>query len=417
MWSGGRSLRLIAVAGGLVGLLGTASGQTPLCNGQHPGNPELISGAASCFYNEVNGGQTFIRLNANSIIRWDTLELRHPGSNLDFEWNGPAPQDAAVLNRVEGVPFRGQVGDEIVMGTVSFNQGNLIISNPNSGLTVIGTVQARSVLMATHDLDPGNESQLLLGQSADLTGSTKGLIISGGRVIATTGDVVLAGQTVANIGGASNQDNASEILALGSAGSVRIFGGENFRLLPDNVPQGASRIQRLPGGGNGGVLNSKTIRAERTIEFVSEQDTRNNGFLQANGIGGRVMMRVDQGGTLVNEADGLISADNVFPIPLPGPGQVVHPDEGDSPSPVSTGLSRVPVVGSPGSKTSSKRVVLRSSAPVTGSASAQRQRANRTRGGTSSSSPALSGSNTRGNSIASASSFFKLRGRLKAKKK
>ncbi len=413
MWSGGRSLRLIAVAGAFAGSLGTATGQTPLCDHQHPGNPTLISGAASCFYNEATGGQTLIQLDDASIIRWDRLALEDPGSSLTFEWLGRPDSAPTVLNRVE----QGGRQEAVLGGTLSFPNGNLIITHPNTGLNIFGTVEAGAVTIVTHNLDSLAEMQLLDGQSADFTDASVSsrLNVLGGKVIATSGDVVLGGPAVIIGGGDFGPEEGSEILA--PAGSIRIFGGQNFRLLPQDVPAGTSRIERLPGSANGNVLNSQTVRAERMVEIVAESDIKNNGTLQADGLGGVVMMRVDANGTLTNEDGALVSADIIVPFPPPGPGTVLHPDRGDAPSPLSTGLSRIPVVASPGQGESSKRVVLRESAPVTGSASAQRQRANRSRGESSNRNSALASNTTRGSGhLARGRSFFGVRGGTKAKK-
>ena len=411
MWSGGRSLRLISIAG-LAGALGIAHGQTPLCNGQHPGNPELISGAASCFYNEVGGGQTVIQLGAGSVIRWDSFVLNHPESSLSFQWNGPADGSASVLNRVE------QAGraEGFWGGTLKFPDGNLIVTHPNTGLNITGLVEARSLTIAMHRLDPQAELEVLEGRRADFVDGRKALKVLGGTVVASGGDLVLAGQTVANLGGLGGDGNGSGVFA--PLGAIRIFGGENSRLLPQNEPAGESRVQRLPGNQGGNVINSRTMRAERMVEIVAEEDIKNSGVLQADGLGGMVMMRVDTNGTITNEEGGLISADIIAPFPPPGPGAVLFPDRGDSPSALSTGLSRIPVVASPGQERSSKRVVLRESATVTGSASAQRQRANRSRGGTASTPSGGGGSATRGSGhLARGLSFFRARGGTKAKKK
>ena len=412
MWSGGRSLRLICVAGGLAGALGIAQGQTPLCNGQHPGNPELISGAASCFYNEVGGGQTVIQLDGSSVIRWDTFALDDPESSLTFQWTGPLDSNAAVLNRVE----QGGRSEAFWGGTLRFADGNLIVTHPNTGLNIMGLVEARSVTVSMHRLDPEAELDLLDGLGADLLDGRKPLKVLGGTVLATDGDVVLSGQTVANLGGLGGNGNGGGILA--PAGSVRIFGGENFRLLPQDAPAGGGRVERLPGDNGGNVINTRTIRAERMVEIVAEEDIRNSGNLQADGLQGMVMMRVDANGTIVNEEGGRIEADIIVPSQPPGPGDVIYPDRGDSPNALSTGLSRIPVVASPGQARSSKRVVLRESATVTGSASAQRQRANRSRGGTSSTTSSGGSNATRGSGyLARGLSFFRARGGTKAEKK
>ena len=411
MWSGGRSLKSIAYAGIFTALQGSVTGQTPLCDQQHPGNPELIMGAASCFYNEINGGQTLIQLTSGSIIRWDHLGLQDPSSSLVFEWLGGPDAAGVVLNHVE------QAGrqEAVLGGSLSFPDGNLIVTHPNTGLNIQGTVEAGSVTIVTQNLDAQASLQLMSAEGANFMNADPGsrLNIFGGKVSATSGDVILGGPAVLIGGGSSG---GSEILA--PAGSVRIFGGQSFRLLPEGVTTGSVRIERLPGSVNGNVLNTQEIRAGQMVEITSEAGISNSGLLQADQLGGVVMMRVDEGGTLINEGGALISADIIMPFPAPGPGAVLNPDRGDAPSSLSTGLSRIPIVSSPGQSKSSRRVVLRESAPVTGSASSQRQRANRAQGDSRERNDALAGNTARRTGhLARGQSFFGTRGGSKAKKR
>ncbi len=154
------------------------------------------------------------------------------------------------------------------------------------------------------------------------------------------------------------------------------------------------------------------------VDIVREAEISNNGLLEADQLGGIVMMRVDQGGTIINEEGALISADIIIPFPSPGSGAVLNPDRGDAPSSLSTGLSRIPVVSSPGQSKSSKRVVLRESAPVTGSASSQRQRANQANKDSGQRNNALAATASRGTGhLARGKSFFGTRGGSKEKKR
>ena len=410
MWSGGRSLRSIAVAGGLFSSLGIAQGQTPLCNGQHPGNPELISGAASCFYNAANGGQTLIRLNESSIIRWDDLRLQQPGSSLTFEWAGQPNPHPAVLNRVE---LGGRSGSTQIRGALSFNDGNLIITNPNSMVNIQDTmVSARSVVIATHEIDPGSAQQLLAGEGGEFFGSSHPLTVLDGRVVATEGDVVLAAKQVLVSAMGNPAESGSEVLALNA--SVRVFGGENFRLLP--ASQNDPRIESFPGGNAGLVSNSKTIRAGRDIELVAENRISNQGFIEANQETGRAFLRVDQQGSIISNTN-LISAGFIIPsTPITNSGTLLEPDRGDSPQPVSTGLSRVPVVGLPGEKKNTTTVRIRKSAAITGSASSHRQRINQPGSSSTTKKDGQVARTSRGH-LARGVSFFNVRGRTKAKKK
>lgn len=411
MWSGGRSLRLIAVAG-LLAFSGTAPGQTPLCNGQHPGNPELISGAASCIFNEVAGaGQTLILLDENSIILWDHLGLGNPDSTLSFEWNGAAPPNAAVLNRVvSGNAGRGGSLHN-VEGNISFQDGALIVINPNSALDLHGMVAARSLLFATHHVDPIVEQQLLDGLGGDFTGSSQPLRVIDGHLVALDGDAILAGRSVQVSALQNPADDGAEIRALN--GSVRIFGGENFRLLPS----GSERLQRLPGGGDGSVNSSKTVQANQDIEILAENRIENNGRIEGNFLTGTAFLRVDMGGDIINH-NIILASEIESSVPSFGTGIELTPDT-DSPSPLSTGMSRFPVVRSPGQKQSSRTVVVYESAPSTGTASAQRQRSNRRalQGSRPNTQVARNTTATRGRHLARGKSFFGVRGGTPAKKK
>ena len=319
-----------------------------------------------------------------------------------------------VLNQIE----QGGRQEAVLAGSLSFPDGNLIITHPNTGLNILGTVEAGSVTIATQNLDAQASIQVMSGESADFMNAAPSsrLNILGGRVSATSGDVGLGGPAVLVGGSDSEGSEGSQILA--PAGSVRIFGGQSFRLLPENVTAGSARIEVLPGSVNGNVLNSQEIRAGQMVEIVSEAEISNNGLLEADQLGGIVMMRVDQGGTIINEEGALISADIIIPFPSPGSGAVLNPDRGDAPSSLSTGLSRIPVVSSPGQSKSSKRVVLRESAPVTGSASSQRQRANQANKDSGQRNNALAATASRGTGhLARGKSFFGTRGGSKEKKR
>ena len=407
MWSGGRSLGLIVLAGIFTGSAGLVTGQNPLCDQQHPGNPELILGAASCFYDAASG-ETIITLTSGSIIRWDSLELEDPGSSLAFEWTGTPDSTGVVINRVE----QGGRLPEFLGGSLSFQDGTLIVTHPNSGLTITGEVEAGAITIVTHSLDDEAENQLLNGEAARFSNAHGALQVGGGKVVATSGDVVLAGKTISVFSGPGGVE--SEILA--PAGSVRLFGGQNFRLLPENVQAGMGRIEREPGDDGGNIFNDGIIRARGMVEVVAEVGINNAGILEAESQGGVVMMRVDEDGSILNS--GQILADFVSSSSeITGPGEI-NPNRGDAPSPLSTGLSRIPVVSKPGEPESSKRVVLRKSAPVTGSASAQRQRANSSRGESSNRNSALASTAARGSGhLARGRSFFGVRGGTKAKKR
>lgn len=416
MWSGGRSIKSVAVAVGIIGSPGAALSQTPLCNGQHPGNPALISGAASCVFNEVGGaGQTLITLNDTSIIRWDHFGLSNPASNLSFQWAGPAGATPAVLNRVEGGNAgRGGIAHH-VFGNVDFPQGTLVVTNPNSSLRISGSVVSRALILSTHKLDPAGEQQLLNGQPADFTGAVHPLNVIDGQVIALDGDAVLAGRFVQHSSAISPNVNASEILS--ETGNVRIAALQNFRL----NPSGQERIVPLPGAANGFLNNSKTIRSAQQVEISAASNIENRGLIEANRGGARVFLRVSNGDELIQNSGeilGFVTSSH----PLTNEA-IIIPNENDTPSPLSTGISRFPVVNRPGEKPSSKRVVVYENAPTTGSVSAQRERTNRRTANANTSNRnrnqqvASNTTATRGTHLARGRSFFGLRGGTRAKKR
>jgi hypothetical protein len=399
------------VVGCLLASLGSGAGQTPLCNGLHPGNPELVSGAASCVYNEVGGaGRTLIDLSDTSIIRWDHLGLGKSESVLTFTWSGNAGAHAAVINRVE----RGNAGRNgslhSVAGRMEFPGGDLVITNPASAVTVSGTVAAGSVLFATHQLDPVMEELLLDGQAVDFRGSVHPLNVIDGEVVATHGDVVLAGRQVFSSAMENPGEEAAEISA--PAGSVRIFGGESFRLLP----AGEERLRALPGSAAGSVNNSKSVRAGHNVEVSASHAIDNSGLMEANGGRGRIMLRVDDGMGHINN-DGVMLGFVTSSLPITNSGRIV-PDEGDAPSGLSTGISRFPVLHRPGEKPTKRRVVVYENAPTTGSASTQRQR-DQEAGGTQRKARLASNGGSRSGKnalLARGRSFFGLRGRTSGKK-
>lgn len=412
MWSGGRSLRTIAVAG-ITSSLGTALSQTPLCDGRHPGHPELFSGAASCVYNEVNGaGQTLITLDDTSVIRWDHFALADPASRLTFRWAGPPGANPAVINRVtSGNAGRGGSRHD-VMGELTFEGGSLLVSNPNSALHLGGTVASRALVMSTHQLAPGMEDAFLNNQPVDFTGAVQPLEVVDGRVVATEGDAVLAGRWV-TISGTRPGADASEVIA--TNGNVRVFGGESFRLLPN----GQERLVPLPGASDGFVSNSKTIRARQQIEIAGVSNVENRGLIEANGGGARVFLRVSRGDELIRN-DGEIFGFVTSSHPLTN-SPVIVPDENDTPSPLSTGISRFPVVNRPGEKPSSRRVVVYENAPTTASVSGQRERtarrASKRDTDSRASRVARTTASNRGADLARGRSFFGLRGGKRATQK
>ena len=163
--------------------------------------------------------------------------------------------------------------------------------------------------------------------------------------------------------------------------------------------------------------SSKTVQANQDIEILAENRIENNGRIEGNFLTGIAFLRVDMGGDIINH--NIISASAIeSSVPTFGTGIELTPDT-DSPSPLSTGMSRFPVVRSPGQKQSSRTVVVYESAPSTGTASAQRQRSNRRAPQSSrhNTQVARNTTATRGRHLARGKSFFGVRGGTPAKKK
>ena len=116
-----------------------------------------------------------------------------------------------VLNQIE----QGGRQEAVLAGSLSFPDGNLIITHPNTGLNILGTVEAGSVTIATQNLDAQASIQVMSGESADFMNAAPSsrLNILGGRVSATSGDVVLGGPAVLVGGSDSEGSEGSQILA------------------------------------------------------------------------------------------------------------------------------------------------------------------------------------------------------------
>lgn len=411
MWTGGRSLKFFAVASGFFASLNSAMSQTPLCEGQHPGNPVLVTGTASCVYNEIGGiGRTQINLSSNSIIRWNHLALDQPGSELNFSWSGNTPNPTVLNHVTDKTP---SALSHSIQGSINFDQGRLIVANPNAPLAIGGRIQAASVLLSTHELAPQMQQNLLQGEPADFLNSQHGLTIRNGRIAATEGDVVFAAKEVD-----ISIPTLTETSGVQAMRSVRIFGGSNFRFL-NNGPQ---QLEPLPGneGFNGNVLvgGNTTLRAGDHVEIRAHASITNgsDAVIESNPIDGGLFLRVDApNGEIVNSGfmRGFVFADP----DVKGEGNILEPG-GDEPQLAATGISRFPVVSRPGKKVSVKNVVVYESAPTAGTASTQRDRAQRGSGNKPVRETRLV-SNTRTSSglLARGRSFFGLRGGSKAKKK
>jgi hypothetical protein len=247
------------------------------------------------------------------------------------------------------------------------------------------------------------EEGLLNGEGADFVGAHRDLVVADGSIVTTGGDLILAGRNVHNRARSLPETQAPELVA--GNGSVRLFGGENFRLLPG----GRERLEALPGSPQGSVSSSKGIRASQDVEIAATAAIANSARITANNGGGRVYLRVsDPGGKIINEAGGFI---NGFIIPsqqVSNSGRIEG--DGDSPSPLSTGISRFRIPPKPGSSdTPGKTVVRFENAPTAGSASAQRDRSDAGAGAARRTARSEMASNA-GTPLARASSFFGMRG-------
>lgn len=305
--------------GVVVGILSTAL---------YAQDPVLTTPGTATWLTETTdtGTRTVFTITDNTIFDWGSMNLA-VGNELIFDFAG----GESVAN------YLGGTGVNVIAGTVTSN-GIVGFFSPNAKLVVTGDITAKGVTLSTHDVVRGSFGS---GGSIQMSGSAARSIDIFGNIRAIGGDVVIASSAVTINRSASLSATGDVLLAGGSEVLVSSGGGNRLSV----------------GGDAGFVLHLGESSASR-IEVAAVSQIKNQGILSAPSS--RIFLEVGAGGDIVNAGSGLIVADPIFEGTI-NRGTDVEAHEGDSASPVSDAVLRIPTLKRPdGSRVSGSKTVKNS---------------------------------------------------------
>jgi hypothetical protein len=301
--------------------------------------PELVTPGTATWVTRqtANGTRTVFTISENTILDWDSLNLGR-GSKLVFKFEG----GERVLNQLGGT------GSHVINGTVKSN-GIVGFFSPKADLTVNGSVTAKGVTLATL----GSKNFIAGGRDRLKGNSASNFLTVNGKVTATGGDVLIAGERV--IIDTKGRIRASE--------AVRIAAGRDVSV----SASGDRRIRE--NSGEGYVLHLGETKAAG-IETVAGREISNQGKIDAGS--GRIFMKVGSRGKITNESNGIIVGDSVFEGAYDSDGVVLVPDEADALPTVSEGTLTIPSLTRPGRTAVSSSQTVSYSGPVSATEDAAR---------------------------------------------
>ena len=314
--------------------------------GQSPGTPVISTPGSATWSNEITstGTRTTFTITDNTVIDWGQFDLSS-GSELIFDFIG----GESVVNMLGGD------GVNFISGTVTSN-GNVGFFSPNADLVVDGSVTAKSVTIASLNVD---QSAFLGGESFTMSGSQgafNGLSVSG-EIRSTDGDVVLASRFTEISGNAK----------LRSKNAIRIAGSS------DVTVQRAGNGRRLKeNSGSGFVLHLGDSRANR-IEIAAGAEVNNGGRLRV-GFGRRIFLEVGDHGKILEEGNGLMVGRVSVNGSFDKNGVELGPNDGDSAGAVSNSTVKIPALLRTDGTSVNKSRMLVNHVPMSASADSSRDR-------------------------------------------
>lgn len=325
-------------------LLLTHAGQADLCPGSAGGPEVLTPGSVSCSSTTTaTGTRTTFTVFDDTILRWPWLELSG-GDELVFDFDGG--------NAVANLLGSGQT--HRIDGNVSAN-GKVGFFSEGRGFEVNGNVQAREVTLSTNPVT--DVADFLSGGTYEVqAGSGFQIMAIKGRVEATHGDVVVAGDFVRVSGEAQ----------LRAAGAVRIGAGQEVKV----ATSGESRFEAS--GGFGILLHLGDSRAS-SLELVATNEISNAGRIDAAGGFGKVFLEVGAGGTILNEGTGVILGQTMTTGNFDSDGVILGLDEGDGLAVVNSSVISIPELRDPSGRRVSTAREIETNSAMTGSADALRK--------------------------------------------
>ena len=281
-----------------------------------------------------SGTRTTFTMTGNTILSWDQLNLAE-GSELVYDFIS----GDRVLNLLSGS------NRHTINGSVTSN-GIVAFFSPNANFDMNGSITAKGVVLSTLTADA---DEFLSGNGYTLGGgSGSHRLHLGGGVIATQGDVVIAGPEV-SLGGESYID---------ASGSVMIGGGSVVRI-------SQSGEKKLAVGSTDGDIVSMGYIKGSSINLKAGGSVLNDGYIDAGE--GQIYIEVGQDMQITNESNGVIIGGEIFTSEAVTAGVLIVPDEGDSAASVSQGTLVMPMLTRPDGSVVSAKLKVSANAPVSAS--------------------------------------------------
>jgi hypothetical protein len=352
-----------------------------LTSSLHAQDPVLSTPGTATWTTEAtaSGTKTVFTLTNNTVLDWQQLNVKS-GSELVFNFVG----GKSVVNFLNGT------GTHQINGSVTSN-GIVAFFSPNADLRVNGSIIAKGVTLSTLKADAADFSD---GNGYELhgTGGNNFLRVNG-KVEATGGDVVIAGEQV--IVGSAGRIKASQSALIGGGTHISI-GTSGDRKLKEN-------------SGLGFVLHRGETRGSR-IEVAAGRDISNSGRLDSGS--GRIFLEVGEGGLITNESSGIIIGDAAFEGGVNGGGNFnqatdsdgLDTDGGAAPAVGEASLTLPKLTRPNGAKVNKEPQALKYSVPMSASSDAGRDSS-----GTQRADQRVA-QNTNSASMLQRSSFFGMRG-------
>ena len=317
-----------------------ASAQQPLCHTEI-GTPHLLSGLAEC---SQSGMRTTFHIQENAEIRWDSLNL-DPRQELEFVFTNSSN---VVINR--------SIGRTTINGQLTGAGGHVVILSPNQVLNIGDDARIRTGSFTASSLDAdssqflNSEEQWIFQNNGQRSFSSQ----FNGEITTSSGSVVLVGRADVNLR-AHIQSNGDLIVASGERVTLTPGKAESLSVTPSS------------GGIEDQILHTgRDLQAGGNISFNAGQNIllSGNSVFSANQGQGKVYMRVDDSGSIINRGNTgalAILGEPVFSKNIVGEVAVVDPNHGGTMSALSPNVNEFPTL----SRNRSKTVYRPKSAPVT----------------------------------------------------
>jgi hypothetical protein len=319
----------VAIVGSLAGIL-------------HAKDPVLTTPGTATWTTEATatGTRTVFTLTKDTVLDWEQLDLKS-GSEMVFHFT----DGKTVVNFLSGSRTH------LIDGAVTSN-GIVAFFSPTADLEVNGSIIAKGVTLSTLNSDAADFSD---GNGYKMSG--KGgfsFLTVNGRVEASGGDVVLAGERV--IVGDTAQILASQDVLIGGGREISVAAAGERRLKEES--------------GFGFVLHLGETRASR-IEVAAGREISNQGSLNVGK--GRIFLEVGDGGLITNESSGVIVGNAVFEGKYDPQGTVLLPDEGDAAPAVNEATLTLPKLTRPdGTKVNAAPQTMKYTVPMSATGDAKR---------------------------------------------